>query len=100
MVYAVIDPDRYAYGDVASTGRWYLGVNYMIHAIMYSYYAMRAINIKIPKPIAMFITSSQLIQMVFGVFATLYALHKKSNRFDCLLSYTTIYSAIFMYFSY
>ncbi|XP_054163847.1 elongation of very long chain fatty acids protein 6-like [Oppia nitens] len=66
----------YIYGEIGSIGRWYQFNNYCVHSLMYSYYAFKAMNIKIPRFIAVFITSSQIIQMIFGFSITLYAFNK------------------------
>ncbi len=67
---------------------------------MYSYYAIRSIGFRVPKSIAMCITLSQTIQMVFGIFVTSYALYIKSIGHSCEISYSTIYFGIAIYISY
>ena len=49
-----------------STGRWFSAINYMVHAIMYSYYTIRASGKRTPKFIPLFITTCQISQMVAG----------------------------------
>ena len=41
-------------------------MNYAVHALMYSYYGVRASGVKVPKVLAMVITSLQTLQMVVG----------------------------------
>ena len=55
---------RYSYAELAATCRWFVVMNYSVHALMYSYYAVRASRVKVPKPLAMVITLLQLLQMV------------------------------------
>ena len=43
-------------------------MNYSVHAVMYTYYGCRALRFKIPKWVNILITTSQLLQMVFGVY--------------------------------
>ena len=90
----------YSYGEHISTGRWYINMNYLVHSLMYSYYAGRALGVKIPKPIAMVITGSQLIQMMVGAYVTYYAFERKLNNEYCNISYGTAKLALIMYGSY
>lgn len=53
---------------------WYIVMNSFVHSFMYSYYALRAMKIRVPKPIAMFITTIQLLQMVLGVIVNVYTI--------------------------
>jgi len=48
-------------------GFYFAAVNLFVHAIMYSYYAVMAMRIKIPTAIAKSITIVQIAQMVFGI---------------------------------
>ncbi|CAF0971115.1 unnamed protein product [Adineta steineri] len=54
----------FSYQDYSSTGRWFCGLNYVVHGIMYSYYALRAMKFRIPRWVAMIITILQLNVMV------------------------------------
>ena len=40
--------------------------NFTVHGFMYTYYAIRSIGIKVPKPLAMSITVMQITQMFVG----------------------------------
>jgi elongation of very long chain fatty acids protein 6 len=53
---------------------WYIVMNSFVHSLMYSYYALRAMKIRVPKVIAMSITTFQLLQMVLGVVVNLYTI--------------------------
>ena len=44
-------------------GRWFSTINYFVHAVMYSYYTLKAARIRVPKPIAMVITVLQITQV-------------------------------------
>jgi len=92
----------YSYADEASAGRWYIDMNYVVHAYMYSYYAVRALGYRPPRPIAMSITTAQIAQMVFGTFVTAYALWAKLSEDDkkCRISLSTVVAGLVMYFSY
>ena len=48
---------------------WIVTTNIGVHAIMYTYYAFKAMKYRVPVFVSMFITSVQFIQMVLGVYA-------------------------------
>lgn len=57
---------RLAYG--ASAGQWYAGLNFTVHAPMYTYYFIGSVIgkdafVRYLRPIAPFITSIQIVQM-------------------------------------
>lgn len=65
---------------------WYIVMNSFVHSFMYTYYALRAMKIRVFKPIAMFITTIQLLQMVFGVIVNVYTIrtmHYNGTPADC-----------------
>ncbi|XP_035714541.1 putative fatty acid elongation protein 3 isoform X2 [Folsomia candida] len=66
----------FPYGE--PIGRYYALMNYAVHSVMYSYYALKAMKVQISRKLSMVITSLQLLQMMVGVwvnFYTLYAIH-------------------------
>ena len=44
-------------------GRWFILVNYTVHAIMYTYFALRSLKVHVPRFIQMSITILQTSQM-------------------------------------
>ncbi|NXL34728.1 ELOV6 protein, partial [Glaucidium brasilianum] len=54
----------YACDDLAAGGGWSAAVNYSVHAIMYSYYALRAAGFQVSCFIAMTITTIQMVQIL------------------------------------
>ncbi|CAF1355234.1 unnamed protein product [Adineta ricciae] len=73
----------FSYQDYSSTGRWFCGLNYVVHGVMYSYYAFRALRFRIPRWISMIITMLQLTQMVVGCWINLKAWQYKKNGEIC-----------------
>lgn len=67
---------------------------------MYSYYGLRALKVKIPRPIAVTITSLQLVQMVVGVIVNVHAYQVKQNGIACDVSDRNINLCLIMYSSY
>ncbi|CAG2103169.1 unnamed protein product [Medioppia subpectinata] len=108
----------YSYADEASAGRWYIDMNYSVHALMYSYYALRALGFRVHRAVAMTITSAQIAQMLVGskrrnhsnhntintlsiaAYVTAYALRAKLADAECRISLSTIVAGLAMYFSY
>ncbi|CAL8330036.1 very long chain fatty acid elongase 6 [Gadus morhua] len=56
----------YSYKDMVAGGGWFMTMNYLVHALMYSYYAARAAGFRVSRRLAMFITLTQISQMVVG----------------------------------
>lgn len=79
---------------------WYAGMNFAVHALMYSYYTMKAMKFKIPRIVAMFITVCQLVQMFLGVGVQITALQRLNNQQPCDSSYRDISYALCIYGSY
>ena len=90
----------YSYSEHISPGRWYICMNYLVHSFMYSYFALRSLGFKIPKQIAMFITVSQIIQMVLGCFVTYYGYSLSQRGEYCQIPEATAKLALTMYGSY
>ncbi|KAI6239626.1 Elongation of very long chain fatty acids protein [Aphelenchoides fujianensis] len=90
----------HAYKDHTASGRWFIWMNYAVHALMYSYYAARAAKIHVPKWGAMGITISQILQMVMGVYIgfTIYGL--KSAGQPCQQTWENLYFSFAIYGSY
>lgn len=70
---------------------------------MYSYYAARVANVRLPKSLAMLITLSQIAQMIAGFFVTLYSVLNLENCPGAdkrgALSGLLIYGSYFVLFS-
>jgi len=90
----------YSYSDYIATARWFVCMNYLVHSVMYSYYALRALKYRVPKIVAMFITSSQLAQMVMGAAVNIWAYQVKQAGNECHVSYDNIKISLIMYSSY
>jgi len=87
-----------AYGPGASY--WYAAMNYLVHAIMYSYFCLRSIGIKVPEVLAKGITSMQSLQMLVGFGVNFYSVYMKYTGHECGNTYEHSAVAIALYFSY
>ncbi|XP_060830408.1 elongation of very long chain fatty acids protein 6-like isoform X2 [Bombus pascuorum] len=89
----------YSYVETSATGRWFMTMNFFVHSWMYSYYALKAMGFRIPKWIAIIVTTLQLIQMIVGcaiVFAAYY--YMQTN--ECNVTLYNIKISMLMYLSY
>ncbi|CAF4143536.1 unnamed protein product [Rotaria sp. Silwood2] len=89
-----------SYHDWTASGRWFVFLNYSIHALMYSYYAFRAMKFHIPKQIQITITIFQLSQMTVGCFVNYKAYIYKQKSATCYVAYENIFWSFFMYAVY
>ncbi|KAM6956382.1 very long chain fatty acid elongase 6-like [Aplochiton taeniatus] len=89
----------YSYKDMVAGGGWFMTMNFSVHALMYSYYAARAAGFRVPRPLAMLITSSQIAQMVMGVTVS-GLVYRWMRQGDCHSYLDNIVWATLMYFSY
>lgn len=90
----------YSYPEHVSSGRWYMVMNYCVHSVMYSYFALRALRVRVPALIRKSVTLLQIIQMMIGLGVVIGAYFLKSNGTDCNQSYSNMAITIAMYASY
>lgn len=90
----------FSYIERAAPGRWFICMNFGVHAVMYTYYALRAMKIRVPNQVRMIITMLQLSQMIVGCFVNFYVYSAKSQGKHCNISFENIYYSFLMYFSY
>ncbi|CAF1487188.1 unnamed protein product [Rotaria sp. Silwood1] len=90
----------YSYHNWTASGRWFVFLNYIVHTLMYSYYAFRAMKFHIPRQIQITITTFQLSQMVVGCFVNYKAYFYKQNGAPCSVAYDNIFWSFFMYAVY
>ncbi len=90
----------YSYKEYASTGRWFMTMNYIVHSLMYSYYVFKALQFKVPAFVSQIITTGQILQMVAGCFVNYVAYKTKVSNEYCGISDENIKYSSLMYFSY
>ncbi|XP_043602008.1 elongation of very long chain fatty acids protein 6-like [Bombus pyrosoma] len=91
----------FTYVETTAATRWYVVMNYFVHSWMYSYYALKAMQYKVPKDIAMMITTMQLVQMVIGCVATIAAYYyRESCGLECYITRKNFIFGFAIYFSY
>lgn len=90
----------YIYSDHPAMGRWIMNLNYGVHSIMYSYYALRAMDFRPPQFVAISITAIQIIQMIFGLAASLYSAAMMMSGRPCGHSADVVIFLLIVYGSY
>ena len=97
----------YHYALQLRPAQWFITLNYFVHAVMYSYYAVRASGrVRPPIWVNMIVTVLQLLQMVLGVYINVFIYNKmgENSNWKCdgtvESSYFYVYWSFAMYFSY
>lgn len=90
----------YSYKDTMASIRWYVVMNYSVHSIMYAYYALKAKGFRLPRKMAVVITSLQLVQMTVGCLVNLWLMRIIMQQRVCAVSPINVKVALAMYFSY
>ena len=98
-----------AYSIPTGSGIYFVAMNYSVHAIMYFYYAMKAIHL-VPKSFpAALITQMQSIQMMIGIIVCLSGWYYRiigqqcDNDIKIMIAGATMYSSyllLFLQFAY
>lgn len=90
----------YSCKDFSASGRWFIVMNYTVHAFMYSYYAFRALRFNIPKFISIAITTGQISQMIFGIYVNCIVYQVKKRGEPCKTSDENVIVSFVMYGTY
>lgn len=75
--------------------RYFISINFTVHAIMYTYYALKGCNLRIPKFVSMMVTWLQISQMFICTFVIINALYT-----DCPNHKPALYGGLLTYFIY
>lgn len=90
----------YAYKEYTSSARWFVCMNYCVHSLMYTYYALRAMGKRPPRITAMMVTSLQIIQMIIGALVNVWSYQYLTAGQPCHISQQNINLSLMMYVSY
>ena len=80
--------------------RWFGVMNFTVHTVMYSYFALRAIGINVPSRIALVITIMQISQMFLGLFFNFVSHRLYLAGKECGVSNNLFYFGMAIYGSY
>lgn len=79
---------------------WFASMNYSVHSIMYSYYALKAARVRVPRVVAKAITTLQLVQFIIGLVAAATAYVQKISGVKCDATYGFLHAGLAIYLSY
>ncbi|CEF70822.1 Elongation of very long chain fatty acids protein [Strongyloides ratti] len=88
--------------ELTAAGRWFIFMNFSVHSIMYSYYALTSIGLRFPKIVSMAVTILQTSQMLIGVAisCSVYYLRSVINMIPCQQSYENLTLCFSIYLSF
>ncbi|KAJ3608370.1 hypothetical protein NHX12_025418 [Muraenolepis orangiensis] len=89
----------YSYKDQVAGGGWFMTMNYGVHSLMYTYYAARAAGLRVPRPLAVLITATQILQMAMGL-AVLGLAYRWMHEVRCPTQVDNVAWGALMYLSY
>lgn len=90
----------HSYGTSSSQTLFFVSMNYMVHTIMYGYYALMALKMKPFWLSPVFVTTIQIIQMIIGTYIQFYASYKYITNSKCNVDGHNIFWGGIMYSSY
>ena len=88
----------FVFGDMPSTARWMVNMNLVIHSMMYTYFALAAMRIRIPRQVNITITTLQIAQMFVGLYINIDCLQRKLTGEPADLSFAVALSGFSLYF--
>lgn len=59
--------------------RWYVVLNYGVHSLMYPYFAVKALQVRVPTVFANILTTVQFLQMIVGFTVNILSLYYLSE---------------------
>ncbi|CAI5440868.1 unnamed protein product [Caenorhabditis angaria] len=86
--------------EVTAAGRWFIFMNYFVHSLMYTYYAITSVGYRLPKIVSMTVTALQTVQMFIGVGISILVLIIKLNGQLCQQSYDNLALSFAIYASF
>lgn len=89
-----------SYSPPSAVGLWFASMNYAVHSIMYSYYAIKATGRKIPQWISQVITMLQLCQMFMAITCVTVAYNSYHSGKDCDFQDEVFYTGMAIYGTY
>lgn len=88
----------WGYKNMVIAMGWNAGLNLIIHCFTYSYYTVTAMGIRVPRPLAMLLTTAQMVQMTGFVIITLLIIYWRDNKF-CNFTWPMFFVSWGLYFT-
>ena len=90
----------YGLGTQQANTLWFGGMNYAVHSLMYSYFAVRSAGKRVPNLVSKAITVLQIAQMFMGLVVNLAVYTAFRSGQECDVSFTFVYIGMFIYATY
>lgn len=98
---AVLVCSAHVGADNAAPAMLFIPMNFFVHIFMYGYYAVTTCGVRVPRWVAMSITSMQTVQMLCGVALTAFVFKLKlHDGIRCQQSYGNLSLLVFLYFTF
>ncbi|NXX33719.1 ELOV6 protein, partial [Nicator chloris] len=75
---------------------WNAALNLVIHSVTYFYYTVTAMGIRVPRSIAMLITTSQMVQMTVFIILNILAFFWRDDKL-CRITWPVLFLSLFLY---
>ncbi|EPY82579.1 elongation of very long chain fatty acids protein 3 [Camelus ferus] len=89
----------FGYRYKVAAGGWFMTMNYGVHAIMYTYYTLKAAKVKPPRWFPMFVTSLQVLQMFMGAIIGILTFIWRQEQ-GCHTSAEELFWSFILYMTY
>lgn len=89
----------FGYKNKVPAGGWFMTMNYGVHAIMYTYYTLRAAQVKPPRWFPRLITSLQILQMFMGATVVILAYTWRQEQ-GCHTTTEQFFWSLLLYITY
>ncbi|NXU95853.1 ELOV6 protein, partial [Cettia cetti] len=86
----------YGYRTMAAAMGWNAALNLVIHCVTYSYYTVTAMGIRLPRSIAMAITTSQMVQMTGFLIISIFLFFWKDDKL-CQITWPLFFISVGLY---
>ncbi|XP_014677095.1 PREDICTED: putative fatty acid elongation protein 3 [Priapulus caudatus] len=90
----------YCFAFHSASIRWFCFMNYLVHAVMYVYYAAKAARVRVPGGVSRCITALQISQMFVGIAIIVRATQLHVRGYECDYDEAGYTAGALMYFSY
>ncbi|XP_071071650.1 very long chain fatty acid elongase 3 [Dasypus novemcinctus] len=89
----------FGYKNKVAAGGWFVVMNFGVHAIMYTYYTLKAARMKSPRMFSMVVTILQILQMFLGAIFSMLAYIWRQEK-GCHMTMRHFFWSIMLYVTY
>ncbi|NXJ77390.1 ELOV6 protein, partial [Trogon melanurus] len=96
----------YSYKDMTAGIGWPAFLNFSVHAMMYSYYTVKAAGFRVPRFISMAVTATQIVQLIGYIIINIFAVYWMDDKVcpftwtNFFLSFTLFISVLVLFCNY